>query len=415
MSIRLPAQTLGAAQTAAIAEALKPYLRAAGVRTVEKRIGKPKRYFANVRQRGTMSVRDFLATCAVLGLDPAEFLHEALREDRAPNIRPPRIIASAHGRLLGEDDHGPIPQEQLDRFADMAKSAPRRARGEISRSMTRATRHQVPELLGWYGTALRSESNLLKAQVVLEEALRISETLNLEIMKVDLLIRLAYVSLETGYTVRALSLAQEATLIATRLADAEGQGRGFQTTGMFRYYLEDYKAALQDAYAAADYLSRPLERLSAYQLAALCCTALGDKENARLAAESAKALSTDAPEWIQGKLAWLDARLSHGTIRLRHLQAARSALCPTLPADCVLVTVELVEEALSLGKRTLAEEETVRLCALLEHRPSPRVEQAVLRLVRHRTGLTPELVTRIRNTLDRVRSRELATIVSADY
>ena len=56
----------------------------------------------------------------------------------------------------------------------------------------------------------------------------------------------------------------------------------------------------------------------------------------------------------------------------------------------------------------------MRLCALLEKAGSPRVEQAILRLVRHGSKLTPRLVSEIRRSLDRARDRRLSTLVTAD-
>ncbi len=132
-------------------------------------------------------------------------------------------------------------------------------------------------------------------------------------------------------------------------------------------------------------------------------------------ASQARAFVDAAPVWMRGKLSWLEARLTYGATRLDHLRIAQRLLCPTRPVDCALLTVEIIEESLSpVGQDADVEQEVMGLCALLDMTGSPRIEKAIVRLVRHRSRLTPRLMAEIRRSLDRARDRRLSTLVSAD-
>ena len=69
-----PARIIADRATTRVHEALKPLLTAAGVRAVEKRIGRPFRFFQKTRERDAMRLSDYLATCVTLDVDPASFL-----------------------------------------------------------------------------------------------------------------------------------------------------------------------------------------------------------------------------------------------------------------------------------------------------------------------------------------------------
>ena len=71
-----------------------------------------------------------------------------------------------------------------------------------------------------------------------------------------------------------------------------------------------------------------------------------------------------------------------------------------------------IDVDLSLGEDV--EREVMGLCLLLEKTGSPRIEQAVLRLVRQWSKLTPRLIAEVRKSLDRARDRRLSTLVTAD-
>ena len=164
-------------------------------------------------------------------------------------------------------------------------------------------------------------------------------------------------------------------------------------------------------------LKRPVKarfRFSAHQGSALCWIDLDKEAEARREIEHARELVPEVPPWLQGKLEWVEARLATDTERLAHLTAARNTLCPKRPADCALVTVEVIEEAVALARYRLAEQEAERLCALTEKTGNPRVERAILQLIHNRTRLTPKLVTRIRETVDAAQARRLSRLIRSD-
>ncbi len=412
MSDQLVAQILGEAQTRAVHEALKPHLRAAGVGLVEERIGKPRRFFENVRHRGTLRLKDFLATCATLELDPVELVKAALDDRIAPDVRPPRIVTAAWKRL--RDDGPGLGEERMAELAAAVQAEPKKTRVALARELPSASREELPRLLGLYASAYRVESDLTRAELVLRQAREIARALELREAEPDLLIRMAYVALEREQVHDALRWAKEATLGHVRCGDQEGQGRGFRTLGMLRYYMGEHREALYEVETALAQLTNPLHRLASHQLAGLCHAGMGALDEALRQVAAARALATDAPRWMLGKLTWLEARLERAPTNLDLLQLAKEDLRPSRPADCALLTIELIGEALEVGQEALVEQEVTGLCALLERDLNPRIEQAIARLVRNRCTLTQPLVSRIRRSIEKGQSRRLATLVSSE-
>ncbi len=408
-----PLSFLSANQTRAIQEALRPHLRAAGVRNVERRLGKAGRFFQNVRQRGSIRLRDFLAACAALELDPVELAAQALRDEIAPEIRPPRVIATARRRLNVE---GPgLGVEELQKLESALQADPRGVRRSVRRDLHLAARQEIPLLLGIYGSALRIESDLSHAAVVLREAQEIARELDLPAAEADLLIRFSYVALDRDGTARALSYAKDAVLGYTRLDDHEGEGRGFLTTGMFQYYSAEYHEALRDLKACLKRCTMPRRLISAHQIQALCYVALDQPERARQEADAAWQLVPEGASWVRGKLSWLDARLAYGQARVDHLRAAQDEFLRTRPGECLLVTVDLVEALLASDRLDDASEEIPRLCDLVERAAEcQQVQRAVSKLISHRSRLTPRLITDLRKALDRARDRKLASLVLSE-
>jgi tetratricopeptide (TPR) repeat protein len=318
----------------------------------------------------------------------------------------PERVRAGGGRGLG-----------TARLAELEASVladPRAARSALKRALGEAARDEIPRLLGLYGSCLRIESDAAHAELVLGEAREMARELDLPATEAEILIRLAYVAHEQERSGRALGLAQEATLGYARLGDRADEGRGFETLGMIRYYRREFQDALRDFEAALDRLVDPVQRLATHQFTALCHVAAGAEDAARHHLAEARVLAENVPAWIGAKLEWLEARLSYGEARLDHLRRAKATLCPTRPADCAQVTVELVEEALALGLNELATQQVRSLFGLLDHQPSPRVEKAVNHLIRHRTRLTPPLVARIRRALDRAHRTKPGLLIQTE-
>ncbi len=394
-------------------EALKPLLTAAGVRAVERQVGRPERFFQKTRERDALRLSDYLATCATLDLDPARLLAQALEGSVEPEIRRPRMVAAAWKRL--DDNANPgLGEERLAELDTAVQEKPRQTREAIKDELDQASREQVPRLLGLYATCLRVESDLPRAALVLKQALEMAQTPELAAAEPDLLIRLAYVVFEQQRIALALRHSMEATLAYGCLGDREGEGRGYLTTGMFRYYSHDYRRALRDLDASLKRLTAPHQVFSAHQVAGLCWLELDFEEEARLAAGRARELASEVSPWSLAKLDWLESRLADGGARLDRLAAARAGLSPDRPDDCALVTIELIEEAVALERSEVAERETTELCALLDRTSSPRIEAAILHLIRHRSRLSPRLVAKVRRSMERARDRRLAHLASSE-
>jgi tetratricopeptide (TPR) repeat protein len=408
-----PARTVADRATARLHEALKPLLTAAGVRAVEERIGRPRRFFQKTRERDAMRLSDYLATCVALGLDPARFLAQALEGDVEPEIRRPRIVARARAMLEGEGGPG-LGEQRLAELDAALQVEPKSTRESIVSELEHASREEVPRLLGFYGSCLRVESSLARAELVLREALEMVEAHDLMGAEPDLLIRRAYVVLEHDRPAEALHYAMEATLAFGRLEDREGEGRGYLTTGMLRFYAHDYRKAVRDLEASQDRCNNPHDQFAAHQIAALSWLALKHQEEARREAARARELAPRVPPWSVAKLDWLESRLATGEARLERLAAARAGLSVHRPADCALVAVELIEEALNQERHELAERETTDLCALIDRTSSPRIEAAILHLVRHQAQLTPELAAKVRRAVERARDRRLARLAGPE-
>ncbi|MCP3960126.1 MAG: hypothetical protein GY719_19960 [bacterium] len=407
-----PARLYANATMKRVHDALKPLLVAAGVRGVERQIGRPRRFFQKSRERDALRLSDYLATCATLDREPADLLAKALEGRVEAEIRRPRIVTSARERL-GSPGPG-LGAERLAELDAALQEEPKKTRAALARELERASREEVPRLLGFYGSCLRVEADLGRAELVLRAALDMARGPGLAPAEPDLLIRLAYVALEQQRLDLALRHAMEATLAYGRLEDREGEGRGYLTIGMFRYYSRDYRRALRNLEASIDRVQAPKQLFSAHQGAGLCWLALGRTEEARSAAAKARELVSAVPSWLAGKLDWLESRLAEGSAALDRLAEARSGLGPDRPADCALVTIQLIDEALAVGRYDLAEREATGLCALIDRTSSPRIEAAILHLIRHRSRLGPDLVARVRGAMERARDRRLAQMASSE-
>ncbi len=284
----------------------------------------------------------------------------------------------------------------------------------MSREITRAKREELPRVLGLYGSSLRVESDLDRAKMVLASARDLARELGLRAAEADVLIRSAYVSLERDRLPEAMRKAEEATVIAARFDDREGEGIGFLTMGMFRYYSREYSESLEDFHAALRCSTIPKQRIAAHQISALSLIELDQEAQARQEIEAARKISPGDDMWVRGKLAWTEARLVCGARRLDLLGAARDALSKR-PADRALVMVELIEEALMIGRKDLAERETLDLCSLLEKTGNRRVERAIHYLVSHQPRLTSEMVMKIRQAIEAAQARRLSRLIRSDH
>ncbi len=270
-------------------------------------------------------------------------------------------------------------------------------------------------LLGFYGSCLRVETDLARAGIVLEASLEMARALDLEVVEADLLIRLSYVDLEQRSPARALAHAQAATLVFARLDDREGEGRGFLTSGTFQYYRRNYNEALRDFKAALNRSAMVRRRFAAHLNSAFCRLRLNQEVEARREAERARELAAQVAIWMQGKLSWFEARLSSGAVRIDHLKEAQAKLSSQRPADCLLVTVDLLKELLTFGHVAEADEQVLRLCDLVEQAGEARqVQRAVSYLVGQRNRLSPRITSRLQQALDRVHDRRLSRLVSTD-
>ncbi len=405
------ARLLGERQARLVQDALKPHLRLAERKRIGERIGRTPRFFENARYRGTMQLADFFATCAALELDPVEFAAAALAEVEQHDVRQPRIVKAAWQQIhtggvgLGETC--------LRELAAALRETPRRARQTLSTELPQASREEVPRMLGLYGSALRVEAELSKAELVIHEALAMAHACGLPAATPDLLNRLSYVSLEQEKPQRALREAQAGTLAATRLRADDDVGRGFLTLSMLHYYSEEYHEGVHDAVAALTYLTDPIQQLVAHQTAGLCYAALKESARAREHITTAWTLAPSAPAWMHGKLYWLEARLLAGSERRERLRAAQTHL--DRPADRLLVTIEIVEDMLAVGETESAAAEIPHLCTLVEAAGECRqVQRAVSRLVGERSTLSPALITDLHHALERAQDRQLARIISLE-
>lgn len=394
-------------------ETLKPVLISAGVRGVEKQIGRPQLFFQRARERDALRMSDYLATCVTLDQDPAELLAKALEAKIDLEIRRPRIVSAAWSRIntpgvgLGE--------ERLQELETLRPLDRQHLRALLKQEVDQAARDELPIILGLYASALQFDGDLSHAALVFQEAIEMAKALDSLPVEAHLLIRMAYMALEWQSPAHALKHAQEGTLAFACLGELEGEARGFLAMGIFRYYTQSYHRSLQYNQAALDRSKKPKLRFSAHLNSAFCSLALDQEEQSHYYADEAQQFASQVDASMRAKLSWFQARISHDTSRFDHLKATQEDLAVSRPADCLLVTLELIEEYLSNGCLDEAAQEIPRLCDLVEHAAECRqVQQAVSRLIRHHRRLTPQLTENVRRALDRARDRRLTNLVSEE-
>lgn len=394
-------------------QTMLPLLMSAGVRRVEKSIGRPLRFFQRARQQDALRVSDYFATCAQLHLDPAELLTKALGDEVAPEIRRPRIVSAAWKRI---DAPGKgLGARRLQELESSQRLDRQEVRTLLKQELDQASQNELPLVLGLYASALRFEGDLSRAALVFREAIEMAKALDALPAEAHLLIRMAYLALEWQSPAVALRHAQEGTLAYACLGELEGQARGFLAMGSFRYYTQDYRRSLQYHQAALARSKVPSLLFSAHLNSATCCLHLEQEERARYYADEARKLAEQVDPSIRAKLLWFEARISGGSTRFEYLKAAQADLAASRPADCLLVTLDLIEEYLSYDCLDEAAEEIPRLCDLVEYAAESRqVQQAVSRLVRHHSRLTPKLTDSLRRALDQARDRRLSNLISEE-
>ena len=354
-------------------EALKPLLARSGVRVVEERIGRPRQFFSKSRERDALRLSDFLATCAVIEEAPEALLATALAGDVPQEVRPPRIVRAAWERF--ETPGEGVGRPRLAELEALRHSDPRGTRRLVAAELTRSTREEVPELLGIYAATLRADADLAHAWLVLREAREMVRQLDGPGLEADLLIRMAYLALEYQSPVHALRLAQDAMIAFAREGDLEGEGKSFIAMGIFRYYNHEYREAIRDLSAALERCHDPRRIVTAHQVQGLAWVDLGAEDEARKAAAAARACTGAADASVEAKLSWLEAKVSHGMKRIGHFKDAQTALASLRPSDCIMVTVELIEEHLACGRISEAADEVPLLCTLIERSAESRQVQ----------------------------------------
>lgn len=394
-------------------QTMLPLLMASGVRRVERSIGRPLRFFQRARQQDALRVSDYIAACASLDRDPAELLEKALEGKIDPEIRRPRIVRAAWKRI-GTSGEGLGDKRLQELEASRRRDFPE-LRTLLRKELDRAARDELPLVVGLYASALRFEGDISRAALVFREAIEMARKLDAVSAEAHLLIRMAYLALEWQSPVAALRHAQEGTLAYACLGEAEGEARGFLAMGSFRYYTHNYRRALRFHQAALARSKVPSLLFSAHLNSATCCIHLEQEDHARRYVEEAQQFADQVDPSMRAKLSWFNARISHGSARFEHLRKAQTDLATSRPADCLLVTLDLIEEYLSHGCLDDAAEEIPYLCTLVEQAAECRqVQQAVSRLIRHLRRLTPELTESVRKALDRARDRRLSNLISEE-
>ncbi len=408
---RSPFEAVGWKQCREIQEALKSPLQQVGVRSTARQLGKPDRFFQYCRYHGTIQLADFLTTCAALELDPAAFIGHALSGGHRPDIRPPRILHRAREQL--EAGGTGIGDERLMALEGSLRQTPLSTGKALQGALPDATPEEVPMVLGFYGSALRIQSALVHAELVIKEALAMAASR--PSLEADLLIRLSYVSLDQEKPQQALAQAKDGTLAAMCSGKREMIGRGFAATGTFHYYTADHHHALRDASSALLHLDNAVRLVAAHQTAAFALIALGRGQDADGHLQEARQCAREAPTWVQGKVTWLEARMAAEHEQRIELLRQVKAMLESIPADCLLVTVELVEELLAVEQTAAAAAEIPHLCTLVEEAAEGnRVQQAVSRLVRRRSTLTKTDVGKLRRTLERAQDRRLSYLIGIE-
>lgn len=361
-------------------------------------------YFRDLRrpERQRLDLRVLLGALEVLRVDTAEFFASVFgpsdivksfianaAEMSRKMRRPPQVLRQLEKRLASPPSpckHFDI--EALEELDNLRRDDPKQAMRACRQAVAQAETAQLPRLLGSYASACRVAGRLTEAQVVMAEALKLTDECADPRGRAEIIQRAAYILADQGHHGQSLRLVDAATLIYAKSGDTVGIGQTLLDLGTFYNSLERFEEAFEAFQRAAELIPEDstgalaISRMSAQFNQAVVGLRLGRLEEAEHYARLAREAIACQGKAAQGKVIWLEATIAKAQDRREDvvtlLGQALEIFQDFEPLTAALIAVELARWQLHIGRTVDAYATAKAMISLLKPLEGNRIASAAI-------------------------------------
>ena len=391
-------------------------------------------YFRDLRrpERQRLDLRVLLGALEVLKVDTAEFFASVFGPSDIVNSflsnaaelsrkmrRPPQVLRQLEKRLASPPSsckHFDV--EALEELDNLRRDDPKLAMRACRQAVAQAETAQIPRLLGSYASACRVAGRLQEAQVVIAEALKLSDEKANPRGYAELIQRAAYILSDLGHYEQSIELVDKATLIFAKSGDTVGIGQTLLDLGTFSGHLERFEDAFDYFRRAADLIpedatgAMAISRVSAQFNLAVAGLRLGRLQEAEHYAHLARQAIACQGQVALGKAVWLEASVAKAQDRREDvvslLGQALEIFHDFEPLTAAVVAVELARWQLHIGRTVDAYTTAKAMISLLKPLEGNRIASAAIadlaRTALAGQGLTKALLDQVTSDLQGSRS-----------
>ncbi|MEE8525685.1 MAG: tetratricopeptide repeat protein [Thermoanaerobaculia bacterium] len=276
----------------------------------------------------------------------------------------------------------------LRRLDELRYDNPRAAAKEIRAALLRATRHQRPTLLAFYGSARRAEGHHDKAVEVLQHALELALNRRDRELIANILRRLGSASAYSGNHSQGLLYAKEATYQFRLADDAGGEGRSLVDQGLRLGDLGQLEVAVAVHELALSVLPvRDVRhRFAVHSALAVNLHRRGNLRRAlRHAVEGSRLSRRLGKLWtavVQTTMAEIHIGLGDQASAERCYEEAVEIYALRSPIDAALASVDLARIRMARGRTAAAANTLKAMGRFVEKLDNPLVRAAMVQLMR---------------------------------
>ena len=326
------------------------------IRAMERALGWAPSWWHNRLRSGDITTRQLLEILDFLEIDAVGFMQRNLdRGDglpaglELPLSQAPSFVTSAKERLRSSQDQPGLGRDFLVELAALVYYRSEEALGWIDLAVSKASRRELPEVLGLAASALKITIRLEEAMHACTAAILAARHLSRSRATASLLQTSAYILLDSGDFEHALCMADQAAGISNRTHDPLEVSRSAISQALCLIHLGRFREAISSCEIALGRLpaSEALHLSAALQLRALAHQELGEIEAAFEFLEASRPFCADLSKTQRTKIPWVEARLHKISSRpmdsIRLMRGVFGDLRQHHVGEAALAAVELAE------------------------------------------------------------------------